>query len=141
MKSLRKSLQRDSSNGHFSNNSISGPLPSVSKPVAAVVPPKAVIRASADHRPTTAMELAFSKGDFFYVIREVNEGGAWYEAHNPLSGARGLVPRALFEEFSKNTAGRYVISADHISHIIDVSPVNVPSPRSLARVHPYLQLL
>jgi bud emergence protein 1 len=99
MKSLRKSLQRDHSN---SFSSISGPLPAVSKPVAAVVPPKKVIRASADHRPTAATELAFNKGDFFYVIREVNENGAWYEAHNPLSGARGLVPRALFDEFSKN---------------------------------------
>jgi bud emergence protein 1 len=119
MKSLRKSLQRgdSTSSNHFSHNSISGPLPAVSKPVTAVVPPKKVIRANADCRPTTATELAFNKGDFFYVIREVNEGGAWYEANNPLTGARGLVPRALFEEFSK-AASKYVISCSN-QHVTD----------------------
>jgi bud emergence protein 1 len=102
MKSLRKSLQRDSSH-NSSFGSISGPLPnSVSKPAQAVIPPNKVIRASADHRSTAATELSFKKGDFFYVVKEVNGGiTPYYEAHNPLTGARGLVPRTLFEELVK----------------------------------------
>jgi bud emergence protein 1 len=105
MKSLRKSFTSREQHGHAA---ISGPLPAVSKPAPAIVPPQKVIRALAAHRPNGPTELGFQKGDFFYVIREVNEGGAWYEAHNPLSGARGLVPRALFDEFSKNI-GKYVV--------------------------------
>jgi bud emergence protein 1 len=99
MKSLRKSFSTREQNGLAA---ISGPLPAVSKPSNAVVPPQKVIRALSGHRPVGPTELPFQKGDFFYVIREVNDGGAWYEAHNPLSGARGLVPRALFDEFSKH---------------------------------------
>jgi bud emergence protein 1 len=103
MKSLRKSLQRDHGHGSAHLGSISGPLPAaVSKPAAAVIPPKKVIRASADYRSTTALELSFNKGDFFYVIKEVSDGGSWYEAHNPLTGSRGLVPRVMFDEFDKN---------------------------------------
>jgi bud emergence protein 1 len=98
MKSLRKSFNRENS----SHSSISTPIPAISKPATAVVPPKKVIRAAVNHRPQGPTELPFQKGDFFYVIREVNDGGSWYEAHNPLSGARGLVPRALFEEVGKN---------------------------------------
>ena len=82
-------------------------LPTLSKPVSAVVPPKKVIRALAGHRPTAPQELSFAKGDFFYVIRDVvhANGNEYYEAHNPVTGARGLVPKALFEGFDKsNTA-------------------------------------
>lgn len=56
------------------------------------------------YRPQAPQELPFKKGDFFYVLRDVDNGGAWYEAHNPVSGARGLVPKDKFEEFNKNTA-------------------------------------
>ncbi|EIN10376.1 hypothetical protein PUNSTDRAFT_142411 [Punctularia strigosozonata HHB-11173 SS5] len=99
MKSLRKSIARDSSSPH-----ISTPIPALSKPAATLVPPKKVIRAHSAYRPQTATELPFNKGDFFYVVREINDNGAWYEAHNPSTGARGLVPRSLFDEFAKNTA-------------------------------------
>lgn len=54
-----------------------------------------------ERRSKAPQELSFQKGDFFYVIREINDNGAWYEAHNPVSGARGLVPRSMFEEFNK----------------------------------------
>lgn len=83
---------------------ISTPLPPVSKPPAAVVPPQKVIRAIGVYRSLAPQQLSFQKGDFFYVIREVNDEGAWYEAHNPMTGARGLVPKALFEEFNKGAA-------------------------------------
>jgi len=48
-------------------------------------------------------ELSFQKGDFFYVLKDV-ESSPWFEAHNPVTGARGLVPRTMFEEFGKNAA-------------------------------------
>lgn len=100
MKSLRKSFNRENSN-HTATSPISTPIPAISKPSTAVIPPKKVIRALANHKSQSATELTFQKGDFFYVIKEVNDGGSWFEAHNPLTGARGLVPRGLFDELNK----------------------------------------
>lgn len=99
MKSLRKSL---SSTGHKEQN-ISSPLPSLVKPLAAIQPPKKVIRALQSHRSTNPQELSFEKGDFFHVVSDVGDG-RWYQAHNPATGARGLVPTAMFEEFMKGAA-------------------------------------
>lgn len=110
MKSLRKSIGKDTGGPQ-----ISMPIAALSKPSTAVVPPKKVIRALQAYRPQAPTELPFQKGDFFYVIREVNVNGAWYEAHNPLSGARGLVPRALFDEFAKNSTT--YVSPRYLSHI------------------------
>lgn len=105
MKSLRRSLvNKDPPAG---NVRISTPLslPSVSKPPSALLPPSKVIKAVQSYRSQAPQELSFSKGDFFHVIREVDRGASqWYEAHNPMSGARGLVPRNMFEEFGKANA-------------------------------------
>lgn len=104
MKSLRKSLNgnspKDSIRSHISTPL---PLPSISKPPSAILPPQKVIRALSNYRSQAPQELSFQKGDFFYVLRDVDNHGAWYEAHNPVSGARGLVPRSMFEEFSKSS--------------------------------------
>lgn len=101
MKSIRKSLN---GNKDSLRNHISTPLPPVSKPATAVTPPQKVIRATADYRPQAPQELSFKKGDFFYVVRDVEDHGSWYEAHNPITGARGLVPKLMFEEFKKTSA-------------------------------------
>jgi len=69
-----------------------------------MLPPKKVIRALQPYRPQAPQELGFSKGDFFYVVGEVDGGAGWYEAHNPVTGARGLVPKSCFEEFQKANA-------------------------------------
>jgi hypothetical protein len=54
------------------------------------------------YRANHPKELNFNKGDFFYVLRDVDIGGEpWYEAHNTINGSRGLVPKPLFEEFKK----------------------------------------
>ena len=101
MKTLRKSLV-----GHKDHSYISSPvspLPSISKPISAVQPPKKVIRALNSHRAAAPQELSFEKGDFFHVVNDVNQG-QWYEAHNPMTGARGLVPCSMFEVFSKGGA-------------------------------------
>ncbi|KIY71782.1 hypothetical protein CYLTODRAFT_441026 [Cylindrobasidium torrendii FP15055 ss-10] len=109
MKSLRKSLNnKDAVRSHISAPS---PLPSVSKPATSIQPPKKVIRALATSQTTVAQGLSFNKGDFFYVTKDVD---SWYEAHNPATGARGLVPKDLFEEFGKggNTSNRNTISSN-----------------------------
>ncbi|KAJ3548826.1 hypothetical protein NMY22_g1121 [Coprinellus aureogranulatus] len=100
MKSLRKSLN---GNKESSKLTISTPLPipTLSKPSTAILPPQKVIRALNNYEKQAPQELSFSKGDFFYVLKDP-EDSAWYEAHNPVTGARGLVSRAMFEEFSKN---------------------------------------
>lgn len=102
MKSLRKSLNGNK-DGPRLQISTPLPLPAVSKPPPAILPPQKVIRALNSHRSQAPQELSFQKGDFFYVANTSEERGQWYEAHNPVTGARGLVPRHMFEEFSKNT--------------------------------------
>ena len=101
MKALRKSLNASKETPH---HQISTPLPSVSKPPAAIIPPQKVIRALDSYRSRAPQQLSFQKGDFFYVIRPVEDQGSWFEAHNPMTGARGLVPKAMFEEFRKGEA-------------------------------------
>ncbi|TRM68472.1 hypothetical protein BD626DRAFT_425338 [Schizophyllum amplum] len=100
MKSFRKSANKDSIRSQISTPL---PLPGVSKPPSSILPPQKVIRALTTQRPRAAQELAFKKGDFFYVNGDVTgpDGLPWYEAHNPATGARGLVPCAMFEEFTK----------------------------------------
>ncbi|TFK29257.1 scd2/ral3 [Coprinopsis marcescibilis] len=73
----------------------------MSKPSSAILPPQKVIRALTTYKSQAPQELSFHKGDFFYVLRD-GQDSAWYEAHNPVTGSRGIVPRAMFEEFGKN---------------------------------------
>ncbi|KAI0698914.1 hypothetical protein BC835DRAFT_1412925 [Cytidiella melzeri] len=98
MKSIRKS---------FSSNKethISSPLPPLSKPgLSAIQPPAKVIRATQSHKSGSPHQLSFEKGDFFHVSREPQDG-QWYEANNPSTGARGLVPVHMFEEFAKGSS-------------------------------------
>jgi len=112
MKSLRKSLN---GNKEPLRQQISTPLPlpALAKPPSGISPPQKVIRALSAYRSQAPQELSFQKGDFFYVLKDVDNQGAWYEAHNPVSGARGLVPRSMFEEFNKNpTPSVYSSSID-----------------------------
>lgn len=98
MKNLRKSF-----NSHKEPH-ISSPLPPLSKPtLTAIQPPLKVIRAILSHRSNSPNQLSFEKGDFFHVINDSPQPG-WYEAHNPSTGARGLVQIYMFEEFTKGSA-------------------------------------
>ena len=120
MKSLRRSLNKEVV--------ISTPvqLPALGKPVSATAPPQKVIRARQPYRSNGPQELSFSKGDFFYVVKDVGE---WYEAHNTITGSRGLVPRSHFEEFS-NTAGGQAsrLSAPGIPSAPMAGPMSPPLP-------------
>ncbi|KAL4081994.1 hypothetical protein V8B97DRAFT_2020506 [Scleroderma yunnanense] len=126
MKSLRKSFN-GSKDTHRLQISTPMPLPSISKPLSASLPPQKVIRAINSFRPTAATQLPFEKGDFFYVTGDPGTHSPWYEAHNPVTGARGLVPKNMFEEFCKSPNPR----ASRIS-VGPVSPISPPpkSPRT-----------
>lgn len=65
-------------------------------------PPKKVIRALYDYSAQSKLELRFRKGDFFWVIG-MEDDTDWYEACNPSTGARGLVPVPYFEILGKQT--------------------------------------
>ncbi|KNZ73686.1 Protein scd2/ral3 [Termitomyces sp. J132] len=123
MKSLRKSLNGNNGRDSGIRAHISTPLPTVSKPPSAILPPQKVIRALSTYRPQAPQELAFQKGDFFYVLNDIEDQGAWYEAHNPITGARGLVPRSMFEEFNKSSAASRISQAGP-----DTSRSNPSSP-------------
>jgi bud emergence protein 1 len=101
MKSLRKSLNGNKDT-HRLQISTPLPLPSISKPQSASLPPQKVIRALAPFKPQAPQQLPFQKGDFFYVTGDPDNDSPWYEAHNPVTGARGLVPKNMFEEFCKS---------------------------------------
>lgn len=123
MKSLRKSLNGNRET-HRLEISTPLPLPSASKPQIASLPPQKVIRAITTYRPQGPQQLPFQKGDFFYVTGNVESQGDWYDAHNPVTGARGLVPKSMFEEFCKSPAIR-------MSSISVAAPL--PSPTSPPR--------
>lgn len=132
MKSLRKSLN---AHGHREKEPhISSPLPPLSKPLTAIQPPKKVIRALGPYRASAPQELSFDKGDFFHVANDAVQAGQWYEAHNPISGARGLVPVALFEEFTKG-APTYVSNLITLDpDVAHVAQTEDPQPASVARL-------
>ncbi|EJT97738.1 hypothetical protein DACRYDRAFT_119394 [Dacryopinax primogenitus] len=116
MKALRRSLNKDSS--HTSQQRVPS---SISRPAQSAPPPQKVIRALSNYRSNAPQELSFLKGDFFYVKDEMN-GSGWYEAHNPLTGARGLVPVEYFETFGRGGA-RTSVTAGNL-------PSNMSNPNS-----------
>lgn len=98
MKALRRSIkgERDAKSPHISISQ---------KSAMAITAPKKVIKALHDYDPTGPDQLAFAKGDFFHVVsREDDE--IWYEACNPATGAKGLVPVKYFQALGKSEPGR-----------------------------------
>lgn len=67
--------------------------------------PTKVIKALYDYKPQGPRELQFNKGDFFHVLSdetlELDQQG-WYEATNPMSNQRGMVPKLYFEVFNRS---------------------------------------
>lgn len=67
----------------------------------AVLPsPKKVIKALYDYTPQGPGELRFEKGDFFHVVSE-DSGDGWFDATNPATARRGMVPVSYFEVFDR----------------------------------------
>ncbi|CAO3588064.1 unnamed protein product [Absidia cylindrospora] len=63
--------------------------------------PKKVIKALYDYQSQSPLELSFTRGDFFHVIGRENDTH-WYEACNPVSNSRGVVPVSYFQVLEKN---------------------------------------
>lgn len=90
------------------------PPPPLTKPISSnsipnsrgpTGPPTMVIRAISNYKAKRIVEISFQKGDFFHVVGEREDSeGDWFEASNPATGARGLVPRFGFEIFGKPPA-------------------------------------
>jgi len=74
------------------------------KPPMTIIPPKKVIRALHDYAPRSDSELGFRKGDFFHVIGNEDDT-EWYEACNPSTNIRGLVPVTFFQVLHKSETG------------------------------------
>ncbi|KAG0233015.1 bud emergence protein 1 [Actinomortierella wolfii] len=89
MQSLRRSLQNKNSNGGL-NPAATG-----------LAPPRKVIKALYDYNSSQPEELSFQKGDFYHVIGNEDDED-WYEACNPITGARGFVPVAYFQVLEKS---------------------------------------
>lgn len=61
----------------------------------ATTPPKKIIKALYDYNSQGPGELSFKMGDFLYVVGH-EEDEEWYEACDPPSNLRGMVPVAYF---------------------------------------------
>jgi bud emergence protein 1 len=90
-----------------------------------IEPPKKVIRATKNYSPRSARELAFSKGDFFHVIGAENDRN-FYEACNPATNQRGLVPVSYFETIGKTVGGNPAVLTSQMGAL----GLNDLSPRS-----------
>lgn len=115
MKGIRRSLNKDrigAPTPTFSTLSTSAypsiPAPakvpspaSANRPTAAPAPPKRVIRAITSYRARSNQELTFDQGDFFHVVSD-DGGDDWFDAANPMTGARGLVPASCFQVLGRN---------------------------------------
>jgi hypothetical protein len=87
-----KSLRR------LTKSKISTPLSSV--PITQLELPKKIIKALYDYQAKAPHELSFKKGDFFHVIARENDT-EWFEACNPASNIKGIVPVPFFQVIDK----------------------------------------
>ncbi|KAK9768496.1 bud emergence protein 1 [Basidiobolus ranarum] len=71
---------------------------------AGVVIPKKVICALYDYRSEAPYQLSFHTGDFFHVIGNEDDDD-WWEATNPMTKVRGIVPASYFEVIEKSQNG------------------------------------
>ncbi|RPB26034.1 hypothetical protein L211DRAFT_874593 [Terfezia boudieri ATCC MYA-4762] len=98
MKGIRRSIKGDKTHTYEPK---AGHMSITPKSAITIQPPKKVIKALYDYIPRTDEELGFSRGDFFHVIGRENDS-EWYEACNPATNARGLVPVAWFQILGKS---------------------------------------
>lgn len=86
--------------------------------------PKKVIKALYDYQPQGPGELRFNKGDFFHVLGDVNaelDGDGWYDATNPVTNQRGMVPMSHFEVFNRTRPG---LNQENGHSIEQSNPIN-----------------
>lgn len=97
LRDIRWNLQKDKSASRTRYNG--------QKHASALQPPKQVIRAKADHTSTSPCELSFRKGDFFHVVPDdaAPQVPGWFNACNPLTNARGVVPAKYFDILQRSS--------------------------------------
>ncbi|KAK9488357.1 protein scd2/ral3, partial [Lipomyces starkeyi] len=95
---LRRSLKGERNTTSLTSNSHHS---ITQKSPLTILPPKKVIRALYDYNASAPGELSFSKGDFFHVIGNENDLN-WYEACNPSTSTRGMVPVTYFQVLGRN---------------------------------------
>lgn len=62
--------------------------------------PKKIIKALCDYKAQRPNEISFRKGDFFHVIGREHDT-EWFEASNPATKTKGLVPVSCFQVIEK----------------------------------------
>jgi hypothetical protein len=62
--------------------------------------PKKIIKALYDYQAKAPHEISFKKGDFFHVTGRENDLD-WFEACNPASNLKGVVPVSYFQVIDK----------------------------------------
>lgn len=107
MKSFRKSkrlsgspLSQKPSISHIGVRDASLPDPSLQLP-------RRVIKALYDYSAQGPGELSFLKGDFFHLFSDpadslADELDGWFEATNPITNSKGMVPVSYFEVFGRS---------------------------------------
>lgn len=86
--------------------------------------PKKVIKALYDYLPQGPGELRFNKGDFFHVLNDEATdvpGEGWYDATNPATNQRGMVPMSHFEVFNRT---RPALNLENGHSIEQSNPIN-----------------
>ncbi|GAA5863214.1 hypothetical protein JCM3774_000814 [Rhodotorula dairenensis] len=103
MKGIRRSLNKDriGAPAGATKNGVALPAGNAPRPQAPPAPPKAVIRATAAYARRNSQELSFEEGDFFHVVSD-DGGEDWFDASNPMTGKRGMVPADHFQVLGRN---------------------------------------
>lgn len=132
LKDFRRSLNKDRTSGGKPGSSAAPAALSSVKSGASSLPPKMVIKATSDYRSRAPQELSFMKGDFFHVISDPAPDAEWFEASNPITNARGLVPAAAFEILGKSSRPGIAAGPGHITGlgIPGASQAQTPAQRA-----------
>jgi bud emergence protein 1 len=108
MKGIRRSLNKERIGAPVPTYSSlpTDSFPSIQRPQAPISaqppPPTRVIRATHSYTASpSSRELTFVEGDFFHVVSDEGDDD-WFDAANPLTGARGLVPASHFQVLGRN---------------------------------------
>lgn len=103
IKSFRRS-KRQSNNNDSPKRNISrvGSYESSTK-IGDLQSPTKVIKALYDYTSQGPSELGFHTGDFFHVLDDdETKHNGWYEATNPMTNQKGMVPASYFEVFNRS---------------------------------------
>ncbi|KAI9270422.1 hypothetical protein BDA99DRAFT_501732 [Phascolomyces articulosus] len=92
LRSARRSLVK---------NKISTPLSFPTTFHSSISAPKKIIKALYDYQAQGPHELSFKQGDFFHVTGRENDEH-WFEACNPATSSKGIVPVSYFQVLDKS---------------------------------------